>query len=243
MSRLLCFIWFFLYFLLSYHSFSHGFILPSHHSRKKEISGKWDWFSSQSCRSVNDSVCVEHKCRGACLCTMSVAWPERLPRPFCCADPSFWWEVVDRVEVSAVWVFVLKRDGEGKSLCLSIISSAPSTKWTKVWLFSCYSVMIHGKHLPESAPGFFGLRAKCPCECNLCACLQQFHECISVWQMWQIFHGSHKSAHISLISGAHRLLSLLITRKGKRNATHDWTYMCTHDIHKMQNTRKQMNKA
>lgn len=111
------------------------------------------------------------------------------------------------------------------------------------WLFSCYSVMINGKHLPESAPGFFGLRAECPCECSLCACLQQFHECISVWQMWQIFHGSHKSAHISLISGAHRLLSLLITRKGKQNATHDWTYMCTHDIHKMQNTRKQMNKA
>lgn len=197
-------------------------------------------------------LCMEHKCWGACLCTMSVAWPERLRRPSCCADPSFWWEVVDRVKVSAVWVFVLKREVEGKSQCLSIISSAPSTKWTKVWLFSCYSVMIHGKHLPENALGFFGLRAKCPCKCSLCACVcvfmkHQLHECISVWQMWLIFHGSHKVHAFLLLAGCTDCFHCWSPERGNEMPCMTEKYMasvnmCTYGIHETQTLQTQQNK-
>lgn len=106
----------------------------------------------------------------ACVC---VSWAQ-LVRKDCPArpavlTPSFWWDAVyDRVWVRVVSVCILQREAEGTSHRFSIISSAPSTEWSKVWLLSCFSVMIHGIHLPERALGFSALWAKCPCKCGSC---------------------------------------------------------------------------
>lgn len=81
-----------------------------------------------------------------------------------------------------VRVCVLNREAEGESEHLSIISSAPTAKWRpKVRLFSCHSVMIHEIHLPESAPGCFGLWAKCRMWMQfVCVCVFTKQICFSV---------------------------------------------------------------
>lgn len=81
-----------------------------------------------------------------------------------------------------VRVCVLNREAEGESEHLSIISSAPTAKRRpKVRLFSCHSVMIHEIHLPESAPGCFGLWAKCRMWMQfVCVCVFTKQICFSV---------------------------------------------------------------
>lgn len=146
-----------------------------------------------------------------------------------CTDPSLWWEVV---EVSGASVCILKREAEGESQRLSIISYGLSTKQrTKVWLFShCYDSWQ--KHLPVCALGCLGLWAKCLCKCSLyvCVCVRvcvltrrrqtQMHMRFSMEADVANFPRQSYIAHNAVISRVHRLLSLFITRK--RNQCHAW---------------------
>lgn len=122
--------------------------------------------------SANDSLCVfawEHKCWGAARvhgpkdCT-----PVLLHWPFPLMKGS--WQSRGKWCVS---VCILRRGVEGKSVWVSFFlplrpSGEPKSGSSR--LLSCYSVMIHDKHLLKWALGCFGLWAKYPCKCSLCVC-------------------------------------------------------------------------
>lgn len=145
-----------------------------------------DWSSTSPLLSQS-----KHVCEWPCVCVgagglgcMSVcnerAWPQRLHPCPAALTLSLWWKVVDSVEVSGVWVFVFSGEGlRAKSVWVSFLlprrpSGEPKSGSSR--LFSCYSVMIHDKHLPEWAPGCFGLWAKCLCKCSVCV-----YVCVRLW--------------------------------------------------------------
>lgn len=169
------------FIILSYHVVSHGSILPSHHPLKQHAGETWG-LTPRFHRLGPDNDCYIFFQWAAVygdqvLGCVSV-WAEHnrsgkiAPPVLLCCPASSWWDAVDRVWVSAVSVCILQREVEGRSHRFSIISSAPSTERSEVWLLSCYS-MIHGIHLPECALGSSALWAKCPCKCgsSLCVCV------------------------------------------------------------------------
>lgn len=163
--------WFHLYFLLSYHFFSHEFILPAYLKEKK---------NNRAAASPNS---VRQRVLGCMSVCSERIRPQRLPSPVLLRWP---FPLMGGSSQSrAKWcvrVCVLNREAEGESEHLSIISSAPTAKWRpKVRLFSCHSVMIHEIHLPESAPGCFGLWAKCRMWMQfVCVCVFTKQICFSV---------------------------------------------------------------
>lgn len=141
--------------------FSHGFILPAYLKEKK---------NNRAAASPNS---VRQRVLGCTSVCSERIRPQRLPSPVLLRWP---FPLMGGSSQSrAKWcvrVCVLNREAEGESEHLSIISSAPTAKWRpKVRLFSCHSVMIHEIHLPESAPGCFGLWAKCRMWSSLCVCV------------------------------------------------------------------------
>lgn len=172
--------WLFFFFLLSGFTsifcslitfFSHGFILPAYLKEKK---------NNRAAASPNS---VRQRVLGCMSVCSERIRPQRLPSPVLLRWP---FPLMGGSSQSrAKWcvrVCVLNREAEGESEHLSIISSAPTAKWRpKVRLFSCHSVMIHEIHLPESAPGCFGLWAKCRMWMQfVCVCVFTKQICFSV---------------------------------------------------------------
>lgn len=155
-----------------------------------------------------------NECWGARPCAVSVSGPRDCPPLSCCADPSLWWEVVRRVELSGVWgfVFSIERLRVKVSIWVSFLlprlpSEDPrsdSSHATLLWFmkFTCQSLLRAALACELSAG----------CECSLCVCVCLPSKYVSVWrQMWLIFLLSSHKLHIDLFlagctDGFHRWL-------------------------------------
>lgn len=123
-----------------------------------------------SCRLGEQLSQTKHVWMCACLCVVMLvlhvhmhwAWEAHMISPLsCCADPSHWWKVVDRAEVSGVWVFVYSgEETEGRCIIFSASShkgkESGELKSSYLRLFSLCSLMSHEIHLLGFALGWFG---------------------------------------------------------------------------------------
>lgn len=140
---------------------------------------KVEW-QKMSCRLGEQLSQTKHVWMCACLCVVMLvlhvhmhwAWEAQMISPLsCCADPSHWWKVVDRAEVSGVWVFVYSGE-ETEGRCI-IFSASSKKRRTKVWLFETVLIVLSYESwnpparvcpgliwLPRFVPGYVDLLSK-----------------------------------------------------------------------------------